>query len=505
MAIARLSVGIGSKGKASPHALYIAREGKYAKPSDSLEKLENTDHGNMPKWAQHEPNFFWKMADEHERKNGSTYREHVIALPRELNESQRLELVHDWIAQEIGEKHAYQFAIHNPPALDGGEQPHCHLMFSERTRDGIERDPDQYFKRYNSKNPEKGGAKKANTGIAPADRRADLLEQRERWEQTCNKHLELAHCYARISMKSLKAQGIDREPFNISMIKINKPSIRQIYEQQLTAAESFKQARLDSLTVNVIDELSKINEKYYERTERAINTTKQRIAETERLVSSREKRSNWADKTDQFFSTANARSTKRIRNTEQEVARSEQLSTVANQAINSADRTIARRLEQRQEQLDRISQRPISELLRLEFRVVILSEHGSSLRDTVERVSESFYELYRQARRDKLQVSISSKDSSGRNTNSETIGNATAQSVERFMMRKENLSNIDVLSDFESNMNVQDFTKKYSLKCDLSDLKRLDELYPVEPELELKTANLSNIEPKNDNDHDFSM
>ena len=27
-------------------------------------------------------------------------------------------------------------------------------------KDGIERDPEQYFKRYNSKNPERGGAKK---------------------------------------------------------------------------------------------------------------------------------------------------------------------------------------------------------------------------------------------------------------------------------------------------------------------------------------------------------
>ena len=39
MAVARLSVGIGKKGKAAPHALYIAREEKYAKPDNDLEKL----------------------------------------------------------------------------------------------------------------------------------------------------------------------------------------------------------------------------------------------------------------------------------------------------------------------------------------------------------------------------------------------------------------------------------------------------------------------------------
>ena len=69
MAIGRLSVGIGKKGKASPHAQYIAREGKYAKPSYHEEKLENTGYGNMPKWAENDPNYLWQMADEHERKN----------------------------------------------------------------------------------------------------------------------------------------------------------------------------------------------------------------------------------------------------------------------------------------------------------------------------------------------------------------------------------------------------------------------------------------------------
>ena len=207
MAIARLSVGVGWKGKASPHAQYIAREGKYEKPSDSLEKLEHTEHGNMPQWAQADPNFFWKMADEHERKNGSTYREHVISLPRELSESQRLALIHDWIDQEIGDKHAYQFAIHNPPALDGQEQPHCHLMFSERTIDGIDRDPEQYFKRYNGKHPELGGCRKDSAGTEER-----LLETRQRWAEVQNAHLQQHGHAARVDPRSLADQGIDRAP-----------------------------------------------------------------------------------------------------------------------------------------------------------------------------------------------------------------------------------------------------------------------------------------------------
>lgn len=259
MAIARLSVGTGKKGKASPHAQYIAREGKYAKDNNSLEKLEHTGHGNMPAWADHNPNYFWQSADEHERKNGSTYREHVIALPRELDSDQRHELIKDWIAQEIGDKHAYQYAIHNPPAMDGKEQPHAHIMFSERTRDGIERDPDQYFKRYNGKNPERGGAKKANTGLKPADRKVELLAQRDRWEQTCNTHLKRAGRYERISMKSLKEQGIEREPTNFTMTQLKKPEIKDTYKSLLEAKEQEKKAQLDIIEVLEATALVEIN------------------------------------------------------------------------------------------------------------------------------------------------------------------------------------------------------------------------------------------------------
>lgn len=253
MAIGRLSVGIGKKGKASPHAKYIAREGKYAKlmkDKEDLnykgkEELEYRGHGNMPKWAEHNPNYFWQMADEHERKNGSTYREHVITLPRELYVNERHELIEDWIAQEIGGKHAYQYAIHNPPALDGDEQPHAHIMFSERTIDGIERDPDQYFKRYNSKNPEKGGAKKANTPKMSAERKEELKAMRDRWEKICNAHLDRGFHSERISMKSLKEQGIQREPLNLTMAQLKQPEIKEAYRELLAAKNDGFMAELD--------------------------------------------------------------------------------------------------------------------------------------------------------------------------------------------------------------------------------------------------------------------
>ena len=217
MAIARLSMKVGKSGSAAPHAAYIAREGKYANRLEKGEKLEATEAGNMPAWAQKTPQAFWQAADANERKNGTTYREMEIALPRELNKRERVELVRDFVRQEIGERHAYQWAIHSPKAADGDRQPHVHLMFSERQRDGIERDPEQYFKRYNSKNPERGGAKKGygpNAGqtLTKIERVAELKALRGRWERMCNDHLASTGNDARIDMRSYREQGRDIAP-----------------------------------------------------------------------------------------------------------------------------------------------------------------------------------------------------------------------------------------------------------------------------------------------------
>ncbi|MBL3119660.1 mobilization protein, partial [Klebsiella pneumoniae] len=52
MAIARLSMKAGMKGRGADHSAYISREGKYANRLERGERLEATDHGNMPEWAK---------------------------------------------------------------------------------------------------------------------------------------------------------------------------------------------------------------------------------------------------------------------------------------------------------------------------------------------------------------------------------------------------------------------------------------------------------------------
>ncbi|WP_241569615.1 MobA/MobL family protein [Rosenbergiella collisarenosi] len=217
MAIARLSMKAGMKGRGADHAAYIAREGRFANRLEQGEKLEATESGNMPAWATGNPQDFWLAADAYERKNGTAYREMEIALPRELSPEQRRQLVRDWVSQELGTAHTYQWAVHVPRAADGGEQPHAHIMFSERRCDSVARDPEQYFKRYNSKAPENGGAKKGYGAFAgqtrtAVERRQELVDLRERWAVMCNSHLEKAEQPARIDMRSYADQGVDSVP-----------------------------------------------------------------------------------------------------------------------------------------------------------------------------------------------------------------------------------------------------------------------------------------------------
>ena len=226
MASYHCSVKVGGKGKAGPHAEYIARIGKYS-GSARFEDCEYTEHGNMPGWAIENPQYFWAAADEYERANGATYREIMVALPRELTPAQRIELVRDFVLQEIGSFHPYSLAIHNPTAaIEGGEQPHAHIMYNERTLDGIERDPNEFFKRYNAKNPEKGGCKKDSAGTPER-----LAATRERWANIQNEHLTRHGHDVQVDHRSYADQGIDRQPEK----HLGRKGIRRLKDQDIFA------------------------------------------------------------------------------------------------------------------------------------------------------------------------------------------------------------------------------------------------------------------------------
>ena len=206
MAIYHLNLKNGSRDGGQSGAAkfdYISREGKYAK-KDKDEVVFSASI-NLPKWAENGRDF-WQAADQHERANARLFREVEFALPREMNDKQRAALVADFAEQVIGNQLPCTLAVHRG-GKDGGN-PHCHMVFSERMLDGHDRARETFFKRANSKEPSKGGAKKTTAHNG----REWLLELREKWAATPNRHLDYLGHNQKIDHRTLDEQGFDRAP-----------------------------------------------------------------------------------------------------------------------------------------------------------------------------------------------------------------------------------------------------------------------------------------------------
>ena len=157
---------------------------------NTSERIEFVKSGNMPNFAEGKPAEFWRAADIYERSNGRTCSSLVVALPKELTVAQRIELAEAFIA-EFADRYRYPFtcAIHNHAgSLGGKEQPHLHFMYSERHVDGIERTAEQFFKRYNPKDPHKGGAQKLTADVLGMGK-AQLQLYRQKTEELINESL----------------------------------------------------------------------------------------------------------------------------------------------------------------------------------------------------------------------------------------------------------------------------------------------------------------------------
>lgn len=171
---------------------YITRTLHFKSYKESVsEHIEFVRSGNMPSFAEGKPAEFWQAADVFERSNGRTCSSLVVALPKELNQAQRIELAEAFIT-EFADRYRFPFscAIHNHTGSIGGiEQPHLHFMYSERHMDGIERTAEQFFKRYNPKDMQKGGAQKLTADVLGMGK-AQLQLYRQKTEELINESLK---------------------------------------------------------------------------------------------------------------------------------------------------------------------------------------------------------------------------------------------------------------------------------------------------------------------------
>jgi Ti-type conjugative transfer relaxase TraA len=146
---------------------------------------------NAPAWMGDRATLWNRVEAGEKRKDAQLAREFNISLPRELTNAQNIELAREFVQTEfVARGMVADVAIHNHAGSDGEMQPHAHVMLTMReiTPDGF----GQKVREWNDKNL--------------------LLELREAWGETANRHLFFYGHDQTIDHRRLSAQGIALEP-----------------------------------------------------------------------------------------------------------------------------------------------------------------------------------------------------------------------------------------------------------------------------------------------------
>jgi hypothetical protein len=207
----QMHFGISSlkRGTTTDHLRYILRRGAYSERDDFV----GWGYDNLPGWARDDPEEFFLASDKYERANSPACISVVIGLPNCLTREQNGQLV--WqIMDAIAAGRPYLFAFHeNISSVSGVPYPHIHGMLSGRVDDGIERSPEQTFRRFNAAHPELGGNRKVGTGLRPSEIRNSTVEMRRIIAETINTTLQYHGYFDRqVDHRTLREQGLHREP-----------------------------------------------------------------------------------------------------------------------------------------------------------------------------------------------------------------------------------------------------------------------------------------------------
>lgn len=148
-----------------------------------------------PEWASHRPRL-WNAAELAEkRKDACVAREFEVALPSELSPAERRRLAVDF-AKDMANREgcAVDVAIHAPGREGDNRNFHAHIL---RTTRKVEAE---------------GLGAKLDTEKAGRKRVNDLEAVRTLWANLTNERLRENGIDAQVDHRSLKAQGIEREP-----------------------------------------------------------------------------------------------------------------------------------------------------------------------------------------------------------------------------------------------------------------------------------------------------
>jgi ATP-dependent exoDNAse (exonuclease V) alpha subunit len=154
-------------------------------------------------WARNRQ-ALWNAAEMAEKRRDSRVaREYEVAVPYELTKAQRVELVRAF-SQDLANRYgvAVDFAIHKPHRAGDTRNTHAHILTTTReiTATGM-----------GAKiSIELGDRDRAKLGLDAAAE--EITRTRVRWAEMSNRALEKAQVNERVDHRSLKDQGIEREP-----------------------------------------------------------------------------------------------------------------------------------------------------------------------------------------------------------------------------------------------------------------------------------------------------
>ena len=144
-----------------------------------------------PAWARDRAKLWNAVEQAERRRDAQLSRQLVLALPHELTDAQRKELVRDFLQREfVSRGMVADFALHAPDPESDARNHHAHVMLTLRRIEG---------ERFGNK--ERGWN---DDGV--------LRGWRYQWAQLQNRALEKAGHPARVDHRSHEDRGIDREP-----------------------------------------------------------------------------------------------------------------------------------------------------------------------------------------------------------------------------------------------------------------------------------------------------
>ena len=199
MAIYHLTAKVVSRAKGQSvvaAAAYRASEAlhdeRYGLTHDYTRK-QGVEHSEIllpkgaPEWMRDRQTLWNAVEANEKRKDSQLARELEIGLPIELTHAENVELVRDYVMKHfVAKGMVADFSVHE----DDPNNPHAHVLLTMR-----------------EVTPE-GFGPKARSWNA----KADLLQWRESWAETANKHLAQAGHAIRIDHRTLEAQNIELEP-----------------------------------------------------------------------------------------------------------------------------------------------------------------------------------------------------------------------------------------------------------------------------------------------------